>query len=343
MIGGFDVGRAVGAGLWDRHRALQFIGEFAAAWTRPLLPEDGYGEDVLRSVEEHLGVRLPAVLREAYLVLGKRADLTAVQDHLLALDRLRVDQAEAVIVFRRENQGCAEWGVAASDPRDPQDPPVFVRRPGDRPWEPFATRMSLACAEMVLSESLLGAEFMAMCDLSGLPVAAAAESTYQRVALPEFPLWYDTAVTSRWFAAPGKLLRMDGRGGSCWLVAAGQTDSDLESICTAIPAEWERVRLSRCGYPAAAAPGFQAAAFATPEQMTCARSKRSALHPTAHSRRSARSRGRSRGRRDISACRPELRSLGARRISLATLTTFSTLTRRPQCLSSRRSPTSLSL
>jgi hypothetical protein len=106
--------------------------------------------------------------------------------------------------------------------------------------------MSLACAEMVLSESLLGAEFMAMCDLSGLPVAAAAESTYQQTALPEFPLWYDTAVTSRWFAAPGKLLRMDGRGGSRWLVAAGQTDSDLESICTAIPAEWQRVRLTGC-------------------------------------------------------------------------------------------------
>jgi hypothetical protein len=54
------------------------------------------GFDVGRAV----GVRLPAALREAYLVLGKRADLTAVQDHLLALDRLRVDHAEAVI---------AEW------------------------------------------------------------------------------------------------------------------------------------------------------------------------------------------------------------------------------------------
>ena len=52
--------------------------------------------------------------RYADLVLGKRTDLTARQDPLLPPGRLRVDQAEAVIVFRRENQACAEWGVAAS-------------------------------------------------------------------------------------------------------------------------------------------------------------------------------------------------------------------------------------
>jgi hypothetical protein len=83
---------------------------------------------VLQSVEEHLGVRLPPALREAYLVLGKRTDLTARQDPLLPPGRLRVDQAEAVIVFRRENQACAEWGVAASDPWNPEDPPAYVRQ-----------------------------------------------------------------------------------------------------------------------------------------------------------------------------------------------------------------------
>jgi hypothetical protein len=242
MIGGFDVGQAVGAGLGGRRRALEFIDEFAAAWTRPLVREDGYGQDVLQSVEDHLGVRLPAALREAYLVLGKRTDLTAVQDPLLPPGRLRVDEAEGVIVFRRENQGCAEWGVAPADPWNPEDPPVRVR-PDGRPWEPFAARMSLACAEMVLSEVLLGARFMAMCDASGEPGAAAAQSAYQRVALPEYPLWCDTAVTSRWFAAPGKLLRVDGQGPYCWLVAAGQAHRDLKAICEAIPGDWQRSQL----------------------------------------------------------------------------------------------------
>ena len=184
------------------------------------------------------GRRLPPALREAYLLFGRRTDLTAHQDRLLPLDRLRVDRAEGVIVFRRENQSCAEWGVAATDPRHPEDPPVYVRRrPGNLPWEPFAARMSLACAEMVLSEVLLGAEFMDMCNLSGVP-AAAAESACRPAALPEYPLWYDTALTSRWFAAPGKLLRMDGRGPYCWLIAAGQARTHLQSICTAITGQW---------------------------------------------------------------------------------------------------------
>lgn len=99
--------------------------------------------------------------------------------------------------------------------------------------------MSLACAEMVLSEVLLGAEFMDMCDLSGAP-AAAPEPACRPVALPEYPLWYDTALTSRWFAAPGKLLRMDGRGPYCWLIAAGQTRTDLQSICTAVTGRWQQ-------------------------------------------------------------------------------------------------------
>jgi hypothetical protein len=168
-----------------------------------------------------------------YLVLGKRRDLTARQDPLLPLERLRMDQTGGVIVFRRENQGCAEWGVAAADPWNPEDPPVYVRQPGGRPWEPFATRMSLACADLVLSEVLLGAQFMAMCDLSGSSAVAAATTLGQ---------------SARQSPASGK----------------GFT------------------------YPPDAAPGFQATVRPAPERMICAqRSARSALHPTAYTRRPA--------------------------------------------------------
>jgi len=241
MANGFDVSQAVGAGLGDRQRTWDFITEFVAAWTQPLASGEGYSEDVLWAAGERLGVRLPAALREAYLLFGRREDLTACQDPLVSPDHLRVDHAEAVIMFRRENEHCAEWGVAATDPWNAEDPPVYVRRRRDnRPWEPFATRMSLACAEMVLSKALLGAKFMDMCDLP-TELIGAAESAYRQVTVPEYPLWYDTATTSRWFAAPGKLLRMDGRGPYCWLIAAGQTRTDLESVYTAIPGPWQRL------------------------------------------------------------------------------------------------------
>jgi hypothetical protein len=148
-----------------------------------------------------------------------------------------MDHAAQVIVFRSENQHCAEWGVAATG-QNAEDPPVYVRQqPGDQPWEPFLGSVSLACAEMVLSEVLLGSKFMDMCDLPG-ELIGAAESAYPQVALPEYPLWAEPAITIRWFAAPGKLLRMDGRGPYCWLLAAGQTRTDLESVYKTIPGPW---------------------------------------------------------------------------------------------------------
>lgn len=55
--------------------------------------------------------------------------------------------------------------MAATAPWNAEDPAVYVRRqPDNRPWEPFAGRMSLACAEMVLSEVLLGAKFTDTCE-----------------------------------------------------------------------------------------------------------------------------------------------------------------------------------
>ena len=49
-------------------------------------------------------------------------------------------------------------------------------------------------------------------------------------------------LTVRWFSAPDKLLRMDGRGSRCWLVAGGQALADLESIRATIPGPWIRVQ-----------------------------------------------------------------------------------------------------
>jgi len=129
----------------------------------------------------------------------------------------------------REEHGAAE------------DPPVFVRQRGDRRWEPFLDRVSLACAEMVLSEALLGRwQLGDMCELSANLITR-VESDYEQLTVPEYPSWYDRSVTVRWFSAPGTLLRMDGRGPYCWLVAGCQTLADLESIRAAIPGPWIQV------------------------------------------------------------------------------------------------------
>lgn len=125
------------------------------------------------------------------------------------------------MVFRAENQHCAAWGVAVADLAR-ADPPVYVRDEGRGGWEPFLDRVSVACVEMVLSEVLLGSWKLGnACELPG-ELITMVESAYEQMALPEYPLWADRSIMVRWFSAPGKLLRMDGRGPYCWLlVGAG--------------------------------------------------------------------------------------------------------------------------
>jgi hypothetical protein len=80
-----------------------------------------------------------------------------------------------------------------------------------------------------------------MCELpEGL--ISAVESAYAQLAVPEYRLWADRGITVRWFSAPGKLMRMDGRGSRCWLLAGAQTPADLEAIRAAVPGPWARIQ-----------------------------------------------------------------------------------------------------
>jgi hypothetical protein len=115
MAGGFDAGGALRAGLGDRRQAWDFIRRFAAGCTEPLEAGDGVGEAELRAAEQCIGAAPPAALREAYLLFGRRAGLTANQDPLQPPHKLSLDDSGTTVVFRVENQRCAAWGVAAAD------------------------------------------------------------------------------------------------------------------------------------------------------------------------------------------------------------------------------------
>jgi hypothetical protein len=99
---------------------------------------------------------------------------------------------------------------------------VYVRHRGS--WEPFLDRVSTACVEMVLTEVLLapGKPGNNMCELPAKLIIT-VESAYEHMTLPEYPLWAEPGITLSWFSAPGKLLRMDGRGPYCWLSVRGRT------------------------------------------------------------------------------------------------------------------------
>jgi hypothetical protein len=144
MAGGFDAGEALRDGLIGRRQAWEFIGQLAAEWTAPLAPGDGVSRDTWRAAEQRIGAEPPAALREAYLLFGRRPDLTARQDRLVPPHELSVDESGTTVVFRVENQHCAAWGVALAD-LDRADPPVYVQDRDGGGWKPFLDRVSVAC------------------------------------------------------------------------------------------------------------------------------------------------------------------------------------------------------
>ncbi|MFC1406777.1 MULTISPECIES: hypothetical protein [Streptacidiphilus] len=240
MSDALDVGAALQGGLRDRHHAWEFIRAFTAAWTgRGVQDADGVSEAELSTAEDELGVRLPVAVREGYALLGRSLALTCVQDPLVPATGLFV--LDGNLIFRRENQGCAFWGIPL-DQIDLDDPPVVVQTHDG--WMPFLDRMSTAWVELVLSESMFAGDGPdALYDACELPDALlpTLQQRYTRVDLPDHPMWASADDSPlRWYAAPGRLLRHDGTQDHSWLHARGHTVADLEDIRNDLPGGWVR-------------------------------------------------------------------------------------------------------
>ncbi|WP_218164705.1 hypothetical protein [Lentzea waywayandensis] len=221
----FDVAGNAARAMHDRSAAWRFIEGFAAAWAEPLEAQDGWNRADLAATEEQLLVRLPEAVKEALALFGKRPDLTSNQDRLLTPSELRV--VDDVLVFRAENQWVAAWGAVL----DGDDPEVRIKldlvdRAEER-WDAWLPRFSLACVEMVLSESLFrdGAD------------TADRETSEADVSLLEdhFALLPLHSPGTRWFAADDLVVREDDRQ---WLWARARTPDALEQLLKALPGEW---------------------------------------------------------------------------------------------------------
>ncbi|MEU9318507.1 SMI1/KNR4 family protein [Streptomyces sp. NPDC048295] len=195
----------------DRQAAWRFIRAFARDWSRhPLAGADGHTPADLDAAQARLGLPMPAALREAYQLLGRRRDLTDNQDSLLAPQDLYVDEDRGVLVFRVENQSCAYWGIRVTD-LDQEDPPVVARadlvRPTADDWEAWLGRVSIAFVEIVLSEALCADEdlmgWVTPGDETGLPEDITA--AFRRLPFPEYPTSQQRG--SRWYAHDEIILR----------------------------------------------------------------------------------------------------------------------------------------
>jgi hypothetical protein len=121
---------------------------FIAEWHTPLQPDDGYTPEDIASAEERLGGPFPEALRELYLLIGKREDLTRRQNRLRLLSEL--EWKDSFIDIWEENQWVCFWSIADEDWEQP-DPAVSVLMDGevveDAPQGPLSEVALLMVAE----------------------------------------------------------------------------------------------------------------------------------------------------------------------------------------------------
>lgn len=232
MTDSFDLVRDLPAALRDRTAAWAYIRDFAATWRTPLSPADGTPEAELAAVETNLGLRLPAAVREAYALFGRRADLHSAMHTLLSPDAFYVDDRKEALVFREENQGAASWGVLLAD-IGAEDPPVRIRPDlADREaehWEPWLDAFSVSCVEIVLSEALQADE--PVCDHGDFEDFEELERRFTRLPFPAYP---EGEEGETFYAGPGLLL-CDAGG---WLSVRARDEETLDRFRDEFPADW---------------------------------------------------------------------------------------------------------
>jgi hypothetical protein len=222
----FDIHSRLSGALHDRAETWRFVADFAAYWQQPLQPGDGWSRVEVESAERRLGLALPTALREAYLLLGRRTDLTSNHDRLLRPDELYV--ADGALVYRLENQGAASWGVLLKE-LDHDDPGIVMRadlaEKTQERWEPWEPSLTVACIEMVMSEVVLFEG--GFTDFLEVDAEVALERLFQ-----ELP---GVGHEMRWFAGDDVLLReLDG---FCLNVRA-RTEEALGRLRDLVPGDW---------------------------------------------------------------------------------------------------------
>ncbi|HET9516913.1 MAG TPA: SMI1/KNR4 family protein [Actinoplanes sp.] len=226
----------------DRSGVWQFVHRFAAAWHLPLASDDGCTDAELDAAEARLGASLPAALREAYRLFGRRSDLTSNEDVLLAPEDLFLDPGGQALVFRVQSHALAFWGVRVADLGEADPPVAFTLNLADRSagsWHGWLDSVSSACVEMVLSESLYGEDAVqhALVDKREQTPADGdlLAATLTRVPLPEYPTSGAFGPGVRWFAGDELLARDDAR---TWLTIRTATPAALTTARRSLPGPW---------------------------------------------------------------------------------------------------------
>jgi hypothetical protein len=120
----------------------------------PLTERTALPPEVLTTAEQRLEVRVPAALRDYYLVAGRERRFSACHNRLLPPAKWSVDKQR--FLFMEENQRVAWWGVSTRNSSS-DDPPVS-QGVNDEPiiWRPEHRKCSVFLAVMLHYQAVNG-------------------------------------------------------------------------------------------------------------------------------------------------------------------------------------------
>jgi hypothetical protein len=145
------------AQLWRRWRMASFKKYYQTIYQTfgyPLSKSTALPSKVLTAAEKRLGLRIPAALRDYYLVAGRERRFSACHNRLLPPAKWSVNKDR--LIFMEENQRVVWWGVSTRNPRS-DDPPVS-QGINDEPitWHPEHRKCSVFLAVMLHYQAACG-------------------------------------------------------------------------------------------------------------------------------------------------------------------------------------------
>jgi hypothetical protein len=195
-----------------------------AAYFAPIGKADGLSEKAVSACERRIGGALPLVLREYYLRVGRRADLTRKYHRLLGPADLRVS-AKALLFFE-ESQQVVYWGIKMTDTAE-ADPPVWQATNHTKKrlaWYPDHDRLS----DFFLT--LLFRQFLEYSEHNGaMPISKKVLSAIRR-GWPRVTLRGKNLGDIEVFGRDGQALCVFKKGQDLELLAAGRTEQEFLEI-----------------------------------------------------------------------------------------------------------------
>jgi hypothetical protein len=212
----------------DRYKQL------VSEYYRPLTIEDGVTELSVVTCEERLGLTLPTVLRDFYMIAGKMSGVTDAYNHLVPIEDLSVYDNETV-VFYAENQHVVLWGIDVSACAVP-DPPVLQAVNAETlVWKREFN---------VLSEFLYSMFYWQITEGTALPYGGVARLDEKQMSIIEDKWPRDTFVTQKHEGGPlvfcktGQVLCVSKGEYPYRLQAACRSREDMLSLQETLKLKW---------------------------------------------------------------------------------------------------------